>query len=439
MSWASQTLVVLCRWSYYVSLLGLKIPLGLLVNASRAPIVLTFITFAWTPFSIYCHLALLPNVQSASTYGLYVWQVLLSMWVTIPLLVVGFVILSVARSTKLLGIFSMALVGVACLHWLVVPTVWSTWTGTVLLHTLFLLFEDVPIAAWVWALVHVVRMQRHVAARQVVRESPFKASQDLEQKVLIVGNAPTVTEGPALGAVIDSFHQVVRFNQYSVDKAEYTGSKVGFHFCNGRNFPSSHLVTAVCPLFYASLTHAVYLFMPHLEDAQDIYNDLTSAKVDSWFIGEEHILALRKKIGCALWQIPTSGMCALDAFLAQRKEVVLHGFNFFEGKKIHYFEESPTQLITSWLERFVTHDPSLEQRWVHSLEREGRVTFLAQRHAVATGAAEDAVMESDEVPSEIMLAAAEKERKLEGDNDPRRRPGLLKTLLRDGLPSQFSI
>jgi hypothetical protein len=419
--------------------LGLKIPLGLLVNASRAPYVLAFITLAWIPFLLYCHASLLPAAQGATTYGPYIWHLLLAMWVTIPTLVVGLVILSVARSATLLSAFLVALAGATCLHRLVVPSVWHTWAGTGLLQILFMLFEDVPIAAWVWSLFHVVRLQRHVAARQAVRESPFKAPEDPEDTVLIVGNAPTVTDGPALGATIDSFHHVVRFNQYSVDKVEYTGSKVGFHFCNGRNFPSSHLVTAVCPLFYASLTHAVYLFMPHLEDAEEIYADLTSAKVDSWFIGEKQILALRKKLGCALWQIPTSGMVAIDSFLTQRKEVVLHGFNFFQGKKIHYFEESPTQLITSWLERFVTHNPALEKRWVRSLEQQGCVTFLAQRHAVAVGAAEDKVAGTAEVSNEVMLAAAEKERKLEVDNEPRRRPGLLKTLLKDGLPSQFSI
>lgn len=440
MSWAAQLMQGLCRWSYYVSLLGLKIPLGLLVNASRAPYVLALIAVSWIPFSVYCHASLLPAVKAADTYGPYIWQLLVAIWITIPLLVVGTVILSVARSEKLLRAFLLALSAVAGFHCLLVPRVWPTDVGTTLLHMLFVLFEDVPVAAWVYTLVYVVRLQRHVAARQAVRESPFKAKQDPDETVLIVGNAPTVTDGPALGAAIDSFHHVVRFNQYSVDKVEYTGSKVGYHFCNGRNFPSSHLVTAVCPLFNASLTHAVYLFMPHLEDAAEIFTDLTNSKGDAWFVAEEQILALRKKLGCALWQIPTSGMVALDSFLSQRDgELVLHGFNFFEGKKIHYFEESPTQLITSWLERFVTHNPALEKRWVRSLELKGRVTFLAQRHAVAIGAAEDKVTAAEDISAEAMFAAAEKERKLEGDNEPRRRPGLLKTLLKDGLPSQFSI
>jgi hypothetical protein len=434
MGWQETLLRGLCRWSYYISLLGLKIPLGLLVKASRAPHVLAFITLVWVPFLVYCHVALLSSVQTATVWGPYIWHILLALWVTIPLHVVGVVILSVARSRGLLRIFLLALMGVACLHWLVVPRVCSTRVGTVLLQTLFLAFEDLPVLGWIWCLYHVVRMQRHVAIRQAARESPITAPQGTEDKVLIVGNAPTVTEGEPLGPVIDSFHNVIRFNQYSVDKPDFTGSKVSFHFCNGRNFPTSKSVTAVCPLFFASLTHAVYLFMPHMEDARDIYAGLASAKVDSWFMEEEQILALRKKIGLMIWQIPTSGMVAVDGFLQKRKQVVLHGFNFFQGKKIHYFEESATQLLTSWLERFVTHQPSAEKRWVAALQREGRVTFLRDSYAAAVAANEE------EVSAEVLAAAAEKERKLsDNDAEPRRRPGLLKTLLKDGLPSQFSL
>merc|ERR1719410_1377424 len=233
-----------------------------------------------------------------------------------------------------------------------------------------------PIVTWIWCLFHVVRLQEHIREHQKNRPNPFKDAVKEKNNVLIVGNAPTVTDGPPLGTVIDDFANVVRFNSYSVDRPQYTGSKVGFHFCNGRNFPKTKTVTAVLPLFNASLTHAVYLFMPHVEDTRDIIANLTNDKVCSWFVEEERILELRKKIGCRIWQIPTSGMVAIDCFLQDCQTVTLHGFNFFQSKKIHYFEETPTQLITSWLERFVTHDPSREKLWVGDLVRQGRASFL---------------------------------------------------------------
>lgn len=420
---------VFCKWSYYVSLLGLKIPAGLLLNASLARHVLAFIAAVWVPFLAYCHVMLLPAVQTAS-YAKVIWHILFAIWVTLPLQTVGTVILLRAFSPKVFSLFLCVAVGVACFHWLAIPAIASTTLGGILLHVLFACFEDAPIAAWIYCLVYVVRLQDHVRSRQVGRECPFKEPRSAEDCLLIVGNAPTVTDGAPLGSTIDSFTHVVRFNQYSVSRPAYTGSKVGFHFCNGRNFPSSKSMTAVLPLFNASLTHAIYLYMPHLEDAADIYANLTNAKVDSWFVEEQRILELRKKIGCRVWQIPTSGMVAIDCFLSKRQEVFLHGFNFFEGKKIHYFEESPVQLISSWLERFVTHDPSREKKWVAGLMQEGRVSILSMLNG-GPSAAE--ATKSDERSTDA-TKGDEAEKKLEA-----RAPGLLKTLLKDGLPSQFSL
>lgn len=452
MEWWFTPMRRLCQWSYYVNLLGLKIPVGLLFKASQAPHVLAAIVLVWLPFLLYSHAVLLPKVREATTYGSLVWQLLLAMWVTIPACVVGGVVILKAYSPKMAVGFASLMSLIGCFHFFAVPCVWNTFSGSLLLQVLFFAFEDLPILAWIWCLAWVVRLQRFVEVLQAGKASPIAEPKGPEDTVLIVGNAPTVTEGAALGPVIDSFTHVVRFNQFSISRPDFTGSKVGFHFCNGRNFPKTNTVVGVCPLFNASLTHAAYLFMPHMEEARDIFNVFTNPKVDSWFIDEESILALRKKLGCAVWQIPTSGMVAVDAFLRKRDAIMLHGFNFFQGKKIHYFEESPTQLITSWLERFVTHNPSLEKKWVNKLQKEGRVTFLSQALAEATtgGDVTKAVSGGGgDVAVELMAAAAatDKEKTLaEDDNDGRararareRRPGLFQTILRDGMPSQFSL
>merc|ERR1719454_1732409 len=236
------------------------------------------------------------------------------------------------------------------------------------------------------------------------------------------------------GAVMDEFASVSRFNAYHIEQPEYTGSKVSYHFCNGRNLPAAKEVKAVLPLFNASLTHAVYLFMPHMEEAADICANLTGSKANLWVVDEERILALRKKIGVNFWQIPSSGMVGIDAFLSKRPEVALHGFNFFSGKKIHYFEESPLQLITSWLERFVTHNPPCEKVWVNSVVDEGRAYFLSE------GKREKGeLIDGSDISSEGS-SSDEKKGKLEGKEARKRHiPGLLKFLRKDLLPSQFSM
>jgi len=427
----AEIVVALCRMSYYVNLLGLKIPFGLLVRASRAPHVLAVLSCVWVPFLIYCHVSLIPAVRE-STYGFAVWHTLTAMWLTIPLLVVGSVILSFVRARKPLQCFLAALAVVVSFHVFAIPALMHRLAGTVLLQVFFALFEDAPIIAWIWCLVHVVRTQNHMHQRQASKQNPIEECKQGE-KVLIVGNAPTVMELP-LGEVMDSFQHVCRFNSYHVGKPEYTGSKVGFHFCNGRSSSSAPGVKVICPLFNASLTHAAYLFMPNMENAGEIYDSLTSQTVDAWFIAEEQIMELRKKLGCRVWQIPTSGMVALNAFLSADRadrQVALHGFNFFAGKQIHYFEESPTQLITSWLERFVTHDPSLEKVWVASLMREGRTCFLAD--SVKPASEQTKTQLSGDAAMKTNIAESARPISL------RKRGLSLKDMLKDALPSQLPL
>jgi hypothetical protein len=305
--------------------------------------------------------------------------------------------------------------------------------GSFILQVLFAIFEDGAVAGWIWCLYHVVLLQNHVRSTPSKSECPIESSANAEDAPLVVGNAPTVMDAP-LGAIMDRFSSVARFNTYHTEKPEFTGSKTSHHFCNGRNLPSAREVTAVLPLFNASLTHAVYLFMPHMEEAAETCANLTSSKANLWVVEEERILELRQKIKCNFWQIPTSGMVAIDAFLSKRPEVALHGFNFFSGKQIHYFEESPLQLITSWLERFVTHNPPCEKIWVQSLVDEGRAYFLSEGRSRQGRSSEQTT--HDKFPEEC----AEKNAKLEGKEVRKRHlPGLMRFLRKDLLPSQFSM
>jgi len=428
--------VFLCRSSFYVSLLGLKIPLALLVRASRARHVLAFIVLAWIPFLVFCHAVLLPGVRTSS-YGAVTWHTLTAMWFTLPVLVVGAVIVSHVRQAVPVATFLSALICAACFHRFAIPALQPTWLGTAVLQAMFAFFEDGSIAGWVWCLYHVLRLQNCAAARQRLQECPVNGTAGPKSSVLVVGNAPTVTAGPPLGEEVDKFQVVARFNSYALEPRQYTGSKVSYHFSNGRRLPATDDVMAVLPIFNASLTHAVYVFMPHMEDARATCRNLEGCKGSLCFVDEARLLALRQKIGMHAWQIPSSGMAAIDLFLSGDREVTLHGFNFFQGKQIHYFEESPLQLLTSYLERFVTHNPAQERRWVERLVKDGRATFLAQgleRPARNTGEVEAG---SHPVAETVLT---EKEAKLGDDGEARRRPpGLVRTLLKDGIPSQFSI
>jgi len=422
-----------CRLSFYANLLGLKIPLGLMVRASRARLVLGLLASIVVPFNVLCHVYLLPMIRDASVVGFVVWQLLFAMWITIPLMVVGSVILTTVHDPRVVAAFVGTILAAILFHIYAVSILQPTVLGTMFLQVMFFAFEDAAILGWLWCLYWAKKIQDHVSSIPAEEQYQIKAPQSEEDKVLIVGNAPTVTDGEPLGPIIDNFHQVVRFNGYHVDDPKKTGSRVTHHFCNGRKLPSSSTVQAVTPIFYASLTHAAYLFFPHMEDARSIYANLVNSKTQAWFVDEELILNLIKKIQPNFWQIPSSGMVAIEAFLSKHDKVTLHGFNFFAGKKIHYFEESPLQLITSWLERFVTHNPPAEKKWVHSLLKSGRVTFLAH-NPMAEESSSDSSCGNATPTSDVDGQSKGK------DTQPRRRfPGLVRMIAKDGLPSQFSI
>eukprot|EP00747_Dinoflagellata_sp_TGD_P184327 gnl/TRDRNA2_/TRDRNA2_39866_c0_seq1.p1 gnl/TRDRNA2_/TRDRNA2_39866_c0~~gnl/TRDRNA2_/TRDRNA2_39866_c0_seq1.p1 ORF type:complete len:447 (+),score=83.37 gnl/TRDRNA2_/TRDRNA2_39866_c0_seq1:111-1451(+) len=431
-SW--DTFVVgMARAVFYANVLGCKMPLMLLFRTSHARCALGFYSCIMMPVCVYTHLCLLPNASAL------MWHVLVAIWITLPLVAVGGVIMTAVRRPGPVSVFACAVFIMACFHSLVVPTIHSTNFGNLLLQALWFFFEDLTTCAWIWCFYHVVVLQMHMKKHKSLTINPIKSQKNEDDRVLVIGNAPSVVTGIALGGEIDGFDHVVRFNEYAVDKPDYTGSKVTHHFCNGRNMPKNVFVKGCLPLFNASLTHSAYLFMPHLEEARKFRDNLMKEDVNAWVVDEPRVMKLCRKLRLNFWQVPTSGMVAIDSFLSDYDEITLHGFNFFQGKKIHYFKESPTQLITSWLERFCTHNPLKEKKWVMGLEKEGRVSFLANKFQVATGGA---LAPSDNKTVE------EKEKKLvEEDADRleqraqarRRRPGFFATFLEDGFPSQFSL
>uniref|UniRef100_A0A7S1EXX7 Uncharacterized protein n=1 Tax=Noctiluca scintillans TaxID=2966 RepID=A0A7S1EXX7_NOCSC len=398
--WLMTAWLWICRWSYFTNL-GTKIPAGLVVRASRALHVLAFLVLCWTPFLIYCHMSLIPSLHK-SPNGVMVWHALILLWITLPLIIVGHALLP-AFPPSSFNVFLFVLFAVAFFHLFLVSIIHPTWLGTALFQMLLFLFEDLPAGAWMWCLLHVVRLQRHTC-QQHQRASPLSGDDD----VVIIGNAPTLTSGTALGPQIDRFPTVVRFNEFTVDPVEFSGSKTSFHFCSGRTLPSAK--TSVLPHFNASLAHAVQLFMPRIEDTWEIYTRLTST--DVWFIDESRILSLHQKIGCRFWQVPSSGMLAIDAF--RDRDVRLHGFNFFQSRRMHYFAETPLEQLLSWMESSL-HSPR-EKNYVERLLKHGHVAFLSP---------------PDDTDSE-----SECEKK---GGVRQRLPRLVNILLKDGLPSQFSV
>jgi hypothetical protein len=359
---------------------------------------------------------LLPRLRVMEN-GLMIWHGLFAYWITIPMGVFGGALVRGCREpmpfVKYLAVASV----VYCWHRYIIPAIQPTIVGSILVQVGFVFFQDLCLLGWLWCLHHVVQVQDIMKVRPELTECPIKTPSNPEDRVLIIGNAPNVLEGRALGPVIDGFEQVCRFNTYHVDVPEYTGTKTTYHWANGRNIPQDPYVQAVAPIFNASLTHAVYLFFPDLGNASNTMTHVLSDKTRVWFVEEDRLLKLCKKLSLPFFQIPSSGMVAIDAMMSLYDKVYIHGFSFFQSKKLHYFDEPVLQMVTSWLERFITHNAGCEKTWVEGLARDQSVLFLPE-HVV-------------EVPGGENISSPK-------SKEAEKKPNLFR-LIEEAFPSQFSM
>lgn len=206
----------------------------------------------------------------------------------------------------------------------------------------------------------------------------------MSKRILLIGNGPSALdgEGGGLGARIDAFDGIVaRFNEYRIDGYE---SRVGTRideWITWRLFPEQAareydrvLCTAQPP---ADTWPEVRRRYPH------------ARMVDPRAVDEA-----TRRMG---YELPSSGAIVAVAYAMEGCEVVLHGFDFFQGDRHHYADNADPG---------PRHSPSRELVLFAGLIREGRVTFLDARRAEAF-----AGLLADE-PRRVAEAVWEENRKL---------------------------
>ena len=121
------------------------------------------------------------------------------------------------------------------------------------------------------------------------------------KRVLLVGNGPSVLDKP-LGHVIDAFDGlVVRFNEFILDPAAYTGLRTDVWIVAHK----SHDVTALHP---------------------ELADKLTRVPKEIQYKDKDE-------------KLRSTGVAAMFWFLGMGYEVVLHGFDHFAPEeRLHYFD-----------------------------------------------------------------------------------------------------
>jgi hypothetical protein len=209
-------------------------------------------------------------------------------------------------------------------------------------------------------------------------------------RICIVGNGPSALSGEPLGHMVDQFDEVVRFNNFQNKIAgmeKWVGSKTTVHFSDGVLYPTYseyHVPGASVVLTLFADRFMVAGSYVALRGGCDLQTQLTlqflKDPTTTW-LEKEQIDSLKKKLGLVSLKHPTSGMLAIDYFINKpgvELPVTIFGFDFFQGPKMHYFDDHEP-LYERINDRIGVnqHSPLKEKAYVEKLVAEGKVRFLA--------------------------------------------------------------
>mmetsp|Transcript_120677 Transcript_120677/g.191386 ORF Transcript_120677/g.191386 Transcript_120677/m.191386 type:complete len:365 (+) Transcript_120677:50-1144(+) len=263
----------------------------------------------------------------------------------------------------------------------------TTWLGFCVQHFVWFYAVDFPMFICTLAASTVGRMFSRTCTSRLFGETPtFKGD-----RIIVLGNGPSLVKGAPLGNDIDDMDEVVRFNNFQTKNSglqEWTGGKTTVHFSDSMLFPSY-------PEYHApGATVALSLFMDRLMVAgsylifrcgadlafREAFEMLLNPSL-GW-IPCEDISNLKKELGISHWKHPTSGCLAIDWFVRNRPNpdvpVYIHGFDFFEGPEIHYYNKTEPlyERINDLIGVTTMHQPEKEKAFVARLVAEGKVKWL---------------------------------------------------------------
>ena len=173
-----------------------------------------------------------------------------------------------------------------------------------------------------------------------------------DNRVLIIGNSPSVIE-KAFGDIINKFPLIVRFNDFVIEGFEkYVGTKTDVWvstFKSNKYTPSDfNEVYYICPPF----------LLPNVQIPPDDNITLISG---NFYESINKLVDVKP-----LWA--SSGIVAIYYFLTRGYDVVIHGFDFFESEKLHYYVDDA---------KMVGHNPEKEKNAVMKLVRDKKIKLLS--------------------------------------------------------------
>lgn len=264
-----------------------------------------------------------------------------------------------------------------------------SWETRCICHFLWFMMWDLPSFWFVLCGIMLERVLRRSRCENRIfnREDPkFKGN-----RVVILGNGPSLAKGEPLGKFIDGMDEVVRFNNFQTKSSglqEWTGTKTTVHFSDSMLYPSfpEYKVDGACvvlSLFMDRLIIACSYLLFRMAVDLELWRawQMMSDPELGW-MSHEDIKVLKMELGLLSTKHPTSGVLAIDWFVRHRPDpnvpVYIHGFDFFQGDQIHYYSltEPLYERINDLLGVTLMHQPHKERAFVERLVAEGKVRWL---------------------------------------------------------------
>jgi len=263
----------------------------------------------------------------------------------------------------------------------------TTLLGRVVQHFVWFYLVDWPCAISVLSATCLIKIFGRESENRLLGKKP----QFHGKRIAVLGNGPSLVKGTPCGKHIDSMDEVVRFNNFQTKTSgleQWTGSKTTMHFSDSMLYPSF-------PEYKVpGATVGLSLFMDRLMVAGSYLIFRTGVDLafrecfdmmmnpDLGYVPEEDINNLKKTLGISHWKHPTSGCLAIDWFVRHRPDpsepVYIHGFDFFEGPEIHYYNKTEPfyERINDLIGVTTMHQPEKEKAFVARLVKEGKVKWL---------------------------------------------------------------
>jgi len=195
----------------------------------------------------------------------------------------------------------------------------------------------------------------------------------VDDKILIIANGPSILK-QKFGTEINKFHEVARINNYQTKGFdEYVGSKTTIWF-NGGN---QNLKKNIFP------HKKVIIFIPYeiLDRKEEKIKKKLSIRLgmnpnDYTVIKKEKMKHYENKSNI---KRPTTGFNSILWAIENYKNVIIHGFDFFQDGKEHYYDSVFMKKISNLkiMNKAKKHDNIAEKKFIQSLIKQNKVIQLS--------------------------------------------------------------